>query len=80
MTDQHTTVADDEDRADASVLLLLLDETHPVWHVEEIGREIGDALAATDAIARLHASGLVHRIEQFVLATRSARHSSRIVE
>jgi predicted transcriptional regulator len=78
VNDQHTTVAEDEDRVDATVLLLLLDETHPIWHTEEIGREIGDPLAASDAIARLHAAGLVHRVEPFVLATRAARHSTRI--
>lgn len=71
MNDQHTTVADEEDRVDATVLLLLLDETHPVWHVDEIAAEIDDAVAASDALARLHASRLVHRLEDFVLVTRA---------
>jgi hypothetical protein len=39
------------------------------WSVRELGQALGYEIAAVDAIAGLHAAGLVHRIEEFVFAS-----------
>ena len=59
-----------------AVLALLLDEG--LWSTEEVAREIGDPLAATDALASLYGAGLVHRVEGFVFATRPARQAAQL--
>jgi hypothetical protein len=65
--------AEDDAIVDGAILdMLLHDEPQGVWSVEEVARALDDALAAADAIARLHAAGLVHRLGDFVFATRAA--------
>jgi hypothetical protein len=81
---QHDpTPIDGEAHAEWGVLNLLIDpEEQRPWSVEEIIRERGDRLEALDAIDRLHATGLVHRIPandgEFVFATRAAIRFSQI--
>ncbi len=67
-----------EERLDNLVLGLALNG--PTWlrGVGEIAREIGDPVGAEDAVARLTAAGLLHRIGEFVFATRSARRAGEI--
>ena len=36
--------------------------------------EIGEQIATADALASLHAAGLIHRCGAFVFATRAALH------
>ena len=67
-----------EERLDNLVLGLTLDGPTWLWGVDEIAREIGDPVGAQDAVARLTAAGLVHRIGEFVFATRSARRAGEI--
>ena len=40
--------------------------------VEEVGRELGDRLAAEDALSRLARAGLAHRHDEFVFPSRAA--------
>jgi hypothetical protein len=55
------------------VLALLLESELPgPWSTLELGLEIGSDLAATDAVMRLHAAGLVHLCHGFVWPTRPA--------
>jgi hypothetical protein len=61
-----------EQEADAAVLALLIDSPGP-WAVDEVQREIGDAVAAADSLARLVGGGLAHRIDGFVFPSRAAR-------
>lgn len=71
---------DREEHSEGVVLTLLLDPDLPwLWSMDELGRELGDAVRAEDAVAGLHAAGLVHRCGEFVFATRSAAHFSRLV-
>lgn len=52
--------------------LLTSDRSHRPWAVEEIVREIGDRVTAIDGIERLHRTGLIHRLDGFVFASRAA--------
>jgi hypothetical protein len=59
---------------DTAILDLLLIEHDGLWSTDELERMLGDAIAVTDALARLHALGLIHQIENLVCATRAAAH------
>ncbi len=75
MRDQRssTDVGLADDYLERVVLTLLLDsKTSRPWSVQELAREIGNELRATDAIVSLQAAGLVHRCHEFVWASRSA--------
>ncbi len=52
--------------------LLLRPSDQRPWSVEEVEREVGDALVVADAIAALLAVGLIHRCGDFVFASRAA--------
>ena len=64
----------ESDSIESAVLDLLTGPGgHRLWSVEEIGREVGSSLKASDALAALHRAGLVHRTSDgFVFATRAA--------
>lgn len=69
----------DEAAIDQTIMSLLLeDDCRPLWAVEEVAREVGDPLATREGLDRLQGVGLVHRLDGFVLATRSALHGTRI--
>jgi hypothetical protein len=70
--DQRTpTRAEEEDRADRTVLLLLLDRDRP-WPCseDELARELGTN--PEDSLARLHGAGLSYRLHEFAWASRAA--------
>jgi hypothetical protein len=67
----------DED-LDNVVLGLALDDPPWLWSVEEIARELGDEVDTHDAVARLAAAGLLHRLGEFVFPTRAARRADEI--
>lgn len=69
--------AEAEAQAEATVLELLIDATTP-WSLDEISREVGDHLTAVDAVGRLHAAGLVHRLGDFAFATRAACRAAQL--
>ena len=73
-------IAKIEEDGELAVLTLLLDSRTPwLWSIEELARELGSELHATDAAASLHSAGLVHRCNEFVFATRAAARFSRLV-
>jgi len=81
MHDQRNdlTPAEQEVHDDTAVLNLLLHDTgRTPLSVEEVIREIGRRINALDALARLHGSGLIHRCEDYVFATRAARRSREL--
>jgi hypothetical protein len=63
---------------DRLVLDLLLIEHDGLWSIDEIERMLGHVPAVADALARLHAVGLIHRLENYVFATRSAAHVHKL--
>jgi hypothetical protein len=73
-------IATIEENRELAVLSTLLDPRTPwLWSIEELARELGGELDADDAVASLHAAGLVHRCNEFVFATRAAARFSRLV-
>jgi hypothetical protein len=70
MRDERTS-AQDEDRVDRTILVLLLDRLRP-WpcSVGELRRELGEDPA--DGLARLHGARLICRHGNFVWPTRAA--------
>jgi hypothetical protein len=65
--------AEEDERVQQGILVLLLDQdAQRPWSVAEVEREIGEQIATADALASLHAAGLVHRCGGFVFATRAA--------
>lgn len=75
MSDSDSTLspAEREQNADGVILSLLTerDEQRP-WSVDEIVREYGKGNDATDALNRLYGAGLIHRMGEYVWATRAA--------
>lgn len=68
----------DEDR-DGLVLGLMLGESSSYpWTREELARTIGDHIGAFDAVGRLEAAGLLHRLGEFVFPTVAARRADEI--
>jgi hypothetical protein len=71
--------AEADDRLDAALLTLLLDEPWPLSH-EELTTALGEGPGVEDALARLEGLGLVHRLEQFVFPTRAARRWRDLID
>jgi hypothetical protein len=66
----------DQGRTEAAIIALLLGtDHHGIWSREELIRELSASrLEATDALAGLAASGLIHELgTDFVAATRAAQ-------
>lgn len=71
----------DPQEAERVVLSLLLDpNVHGPWSVRELGRELGDQVEAEDAVATLHAAGLVHRCHDLVFPSRAAARCFDLAE
>jgi hypothetical protein len=63
------------ERSESVVMLMLLHMGHPwPWSMHEISLELGNEILAADAVAGLHAAGLVNRTGEFVFPTRAATH------
>jgi hypothetical protein len=56
---------------------MLCGSDHP-WSVAEIVRELDNEVDAHDAVARLARTGLVHRLDEFVFPTRTARRAEEL--
>jgi hypothetical protein len=68
-----------ERHTDNTVLgLMFNDASSWAWSVEEIARELANPAKARDAVSRLIADGLLHRIDDFVFPTRAARRGAEI--
>ncbi len=67
-------MAEQERQAEGAILALLLDfKAGSLWSVEELIRQLSASrLEVIDGLASLHAAGLVHRIGDYVFATRAA--------
>jgi len=63
---------------DTILTLLLTDCDQRPWSIEELSREIGRPTDVIDAVTALHGAGLIHRIGDFVFASRAAVHYDQI--
>ena len=65
------------DQLDSAILgMLILEPSHRPWSVDEIAREMGKN--PTDSLRRLCGSGLIHRLDGFVWASRTAVRADEI--
>lgn len=70
----------DERQREETVLNLLFAEEHSYpWSMEELVRMIGDRIETVDAVCRLEAAGLLHRLGEFVFPTLAARRADELV-
>jgi hypothetical protein len=61
------------------VLQMMLDDHTPgLWTSDELAKAHGDPIATADALAGLHAMGLVHRHREFVWPSRAATRAAQI--
>lgn len=60
------------------LLLLTLDDEQRLWSVDEVTRELGDRARAVDGLADLYGAGLIHRMGEFVWATRAAIRANEV--
>jgi hypothetical protein len=73
--------AEKQDHTDGVILSLLLDDdSQRPWTVQEVGRELGDPEDAADGLRRLMGAGLVHRLHDFVFASRAALRADQITQ
>ena len=73
--------AEEFHKTEQDILLLLLDpEFHGPWTVYELGRELGDQIAAEDAVRTLHEGGLAHCCGEFVFASRAAARCHQLTQ
>jgi hypothetical protein len=75
----HTEPGERMDNSQKTVLLMLFDDRVP-WTLDELGRELKNQLDAADAVSALAGAGLVHRLGDFVIPTRTARRSDELYE
>jgi hypothetical protein len=69
-----------ERSAEAAILGLLLNfEAGSIWAVDEIVRQLSaPQLDVVDGLGELEAAGLIHRLGDFVFATRAASSFDRL--
>ena len=67
-------MAEQERQAEGAILGLLLNfDAGSLWSVEEVVRQVSSPrLEVIDGLAGLEAAGLIHRMGDFVFATRAA--------
>jgi hypothetical protein len=73
-------IAEQERQAEGAILGLLLNfDAGSLWSVEEVVRQLSASrLEVIDGLASLQAAGLVHRVGDFVFATRAASSFDRL--
>jgi hypothetical protein len=80
MQDPDTTRGEKSlDAVESGVFTMLVadDEQRPC-SIREIELAVGDEIAVADALASLRGNGLVHRLGEFVWATRAAVAADRV--
>lgn len=73
-------MAGQDKRAEGAILGLLLNfDTGSLWSVDEVVRQLSTPrLEVIDGLASLQAAGLIHRVGDFVFATRAASSFDRL--
>jgi predicted transcriptional regulator len=76
--DRPTKASYSDEHLDCEVLHLMLHDHPSPWSLEELARELDDETNAADAVDRLQRAGLVHRLGDFVIPTRTARRAAQL--
>jgi hypothetical protein len=73
-------LAERDRQAESAILGLLLNfDAGSLWSVEEVVRQLrAPRLEVMDGLASLRAAGLIHRVGDFVFATRAASGFDRL--
>jgi hypothetical protein len=73
-------MAEQEQQAEGAILALLLNfEAGGLWSVEELVRQLSASrLDVIDGLVSLQAAGLIHRMGDYVFATRAASTFDRL--
>lgn len=79
MHDQPSPTLAEQDVSDRAILDELIYEPGP-WSVAGLQRQFSDAVAVEDSINRLVGVGLIHRLEGFVFASRTAKQAHAIYQ
>jgi HD-like signal output (HDOD) protein len=88
-TNPGITPGDHESALDRALLDLLIHDHAGLWNLSELSRSLTSSSQAADtgeppahetedAIERLYAAGLIHRIGNYVFATRAAHTAQRL--
>lgn len=73
--------AEKQAHTDGVILEVLLDgDGQRPWTVDEVALVVEDPVAASDGLARLARAGLIHRLNEFVFASRSALRAAEIMQ
>jgi hypothetical protein len=67
-----------DDATDQAIMGLLLIDHPGLWSVGEVVRQMGDEMRAQDGLSRLAGAGLIHRLGEFVFATRTAASAAAL--
>jgi hypothetical protein len=73
-------MVEQERQAEGAILGLLLNfDAGSLWSVDELVRQLSASrLEVVDGLASLQAAGLIHRVGDFVFATRAASRFDRL--
>jgi hypothetical protein len=73
-------IAEQDKQAEGAILGLLLNfEAGNIWSVEEVVRQLScSRLEVIDSLTSLEAAGLIHRLGDYVFATRAASSFDRL--
>jgi hypothetical protein len=73
-------MVEQERQAEGAILGLLLNfDSGSLWSVEEVVRQLSASrLEVIDGLASLEAAGLIHRLEDYVFASRAASSFDRL--
>lgn len=71
------TPAEEDHRAENTIINLLLGDPVGPWSVDELARELKSHVVAVDSVASLQAAGLIHLCGELVFPTRATIRASQ---
>lgn len=81
MQEPTSRAASQDNMIEQTIITLLAADAAVIWARDDLARETGDEMAATDAIRRLEAAGVIRQINaEFVLLGRAARRTIELME
>jgi hypothetical protein len=72
-------IQEQDDASDHAIMGFLLDDPGP-WCEVELTREFSNPLSVEDGLNRLACEGMIHRLDGFVFASRTAKQAHAIYQ